>query len=519
MNSWKASMKRSNSEGETVTQATKPTTWSDPAKRVQPGRTEPVAQGWVNFLGGPMGRFAQVGRAAFWTPLRAIIAVAYVFLSLGYLSKANCTMGKPDDNGVLQLNWGGSRQYTSFCYNDIVPLYGARGLDSPGFVYDYSWVEDGLTRYMEYPVLAGLFQQFAATISRNTYFLADRFLPEVGWYFAVTALLMSILWVCTARMVAELAGNRIWDTLLVVGSPLLIMHAFTNWDIPSIFFLVAAMLAARNKKFWLAGILIGAGTAFKLWPLFVLGAYLTIAIRKRNLVPFFKMTVAAAVTWVAVNAPVYLRNPEAWSEFNRLNTDRGWEWTTIYAVISRATGWAGFDDGSGAPVILNTVTFVLFALGCLAVLILGLRAPKEPRVAELLTLIVGFFLLFNKVWSPQYSIWLIVPAVLAAPYWRLLLSWMTVDMMVWPILMWHMHGVQNLGLPGGALNLIVIARDVLIIAIMVVVVRQMFGKTPDKVAAAHNGHDPLLTTPDQWLTKLDDGTPSPTDPVPAPTTP
>ena len=473
-------------------------TWPDPTHRVQPGRTEPLAKGWVDYLGGPMGRYAQIGRARFWTPLRAIFALAYVFLTLGGLSKANCSLGKPDDNGVLQLNWDGNRQFTSFCYNDIVPLYGARGLDQPGFVYDYSWVEDGLTRYMEYPVLAGLFQQFTAFISRNTYFVASKFLPEVGWYFWMTVLFLSIIWICTARMVAELAGNRIWDTLLVVGSPLLIMHAFTNWDIPSIFFLVAALLAARNKKWWLAGILIGAGTSFKLWPLFVLGAYLTIAIRKRNLVPFFKMLAATVVTWLVINVPVYLRNADAWGEFNRLNTDRGWEWTTIYAVISRTFGWSGFDTGEGAPVILNTVTFVLFAAGCLAVLIMGLKAPKEPRVAELLCLIVGFFLLFNKVWSPQYSIWLIVPAVLALPHWKLLLTWMTVDMMVWPVLMWHMLGTDNLGLPGEVLDIVIICRDALIITIMVLVVQQLFGRRPDLVAQAHNGHDPLLTRPTDW---------------------
>ena len=217
-------------------------TWPDPADRVQPGKTEPIARGWVNYLGGPMGRFAQIGRARFWTPLRAIIAVAYIFLSFGALQKSRCAGGKLDDNGIMQLNWDGNRQFVAACYNDIIPLYGARGLDQPGFVYAYSWVEDDLTRYMEYPVLAGLFQQLSAWIARGTYFLTDSFLPESGWYFYVTALLLSIIWVITIRMVAELAGNRIWDTLLVAGSPLLIVHAFTNWDIPSIFFAVAAML-------------------------------------------------------------------------------------------------------------------------------------------------------------------------------------------------------------------------------------------------------------------------------------
>lgn len=487
---------------ETTNTATAEITWPDPADRVQPGRTEPAAKGWVGMLGGPMGRYAQIGRARFWTPLRALLAVAYVFLSFGLLQKAHCAGGRADDNGIIQLNWDGNRQFTAACYNDIIPLYGARGLDQPGFVYDYSWVEDDITRYMEYPVLAGLFQQLSAWISRGTYFLVDSVLPEAGWYFYVTALLMSILWVMTIRMVAELAGNRIWDTLLVAASPLLIVHAFTNWDIPSIFFAVAAMLAARNRKWWLAGVLIGLGTAFKMWPLFLLGAYLTVGVRERKLVPFFKMAGAAAVTWVAVNLPVYLRNPDAWAEFNRLNTERGWEWTTIYAVLSREFGWTGFDTGEGAPVILNTVTFVLFALGCLAVLVMGLKAPRTPRIAELVVLILGFFLIFNKVWSPQYSIWFVVPAVLALPYWRLLLSWMVVDMMVWPVLMWHMLGADNMGVPGWFLDIFVLGRDAFIIAIMVLVIQQMFGKREDKVRAAHNGHDPLLSTPAQWKEQL-----------------
>ena len=227
-----------------------------------------------------------------------------------------------------------------------------------------------------------------------------------------------------------------------------------------------------------------------------------VALRKRDLVPFGKMLAAMVVSWLVVNVPVYLRNPDAWGEFNRLNTDRGWEWTTIYAVISRAFGWTGFDSGEGAPVILNSVTLILFLLGCAFVLVLGLKAPQTPRIAELVALIVGFFLLFNKVWSPQYSLWLVVPAVLALPYWRVLLGWMTVDMCVWPVLMWHMMGADNLGVPGWFLNMVIISRDALIIAIMVLVVQQILGRRRDKVRDAHNGHDPLMSLPYQWKEPL-----------------
>ena len=80
-----------------------------------------------------MGRFAGVRPTQWWTPLRAIIAVGWVFLACGFLSKANCAGGTRGDDGVISLNWAANRQYTSFCYNDIIPLYGGRGLDEGGF--------------------------------------------------------------------------------------------------------------------------------------------------------------------------------------------------------------------------------------------------------------------------------------------------------------------------------------------------------------------------------------------------
>ena len=71
-------------------------------------------------------------------------------------------------------------------------------------------------------------------------------------------------------------------------------------------------------------------------------------------------------------------------------------------------------------------------------------------------------------------------------------------MMVWPVLMWHMLGTDNLGLPGEVLDIVIICRDALIITIMVLVIQQLFGRRPDLVAHAHNGHDPLLTRPTDW---------------------
>lgn len=96
--------------------------------RVSPGDSEPVARDFINAIGGRFGRFAQVGTQRFWTPLRVLITTSLVFLAMGFLTKANCIQGSRGTDGVVSLNWSGSRQYTSACYNDIVPLYGGAEL-------------------------------------------------------------------------------------------------------------------------------------------------------------------------------------------------------------------------------------------------------------------------------------------------------------------------------------------------------------------------------------------------------
>ena len=63
------------------------------------------------------------------------------------------------------------------------------------------------------------------------------------------------------------------------------------------------------------------------------------------------------------------------------------------------------------------------APGASAVLALGLTSPSTPRLAQLGFLIVAGFLLVNKVYSPQYVLWLLPLAVLARPRWRDLLIW------------------------------------------------------------------------------------------------
>ena len=54
---------------------------------------------------------------------------------------------------------------------------------------------------------------------------------------------------------------------------------------------------------------------------------------------------------------------------------------------------------------------------------LTVKAPRRPRLAQLAFLTVAAFLIFSKVWSQQYVLWLLPLAVLARPRWGAFVAW------------------------------------------------------------------------------------------------
>ena len=64
---------------------------------------------------------------------------------------------------------------------------------------------------------------------------------------------------------------------------------------------------------------------------------------------------------------------------------------------------------------LNKMSLLVFLVGCVLIGLLALAAPRRPRVPQLFFLTLAVFLMSNKVWSPQYVIWLVPLVVLARP--------------------------------------------------------------------------------------------------------
>lgn len=468
-----------------------------------PSRTDTLGAALADTVGGPVGRHALIGRTRFMTPLRVMIIIALVFLALGYSTKAACLQSTGTGTADQRVaNWENQRAYYEMCYSDTVPLYTAELLNLGKFPYKSSWAEtdsegkprvqyDGepAVRYMEYPVLTGIYQYLSMSLAKTytalTKLNAAPVVAEVVMFFNIAALGLALAWLTTLWATAMLAGpRRIWDAALLAASPIVIFQIFTNFDALATAFGACALLAWARRRPVLAGVLIGLGVAAKLYPLLLLIPLAVLAVRTGRLREAGKAAVTAVLAWLLVNLPIMVLFPRGWSEFFRLNTRRGDDMDSLYNVVKSFTGWGGFDQNLGfwePPVVLNTVTAALFAACCIAIGYITLTATRRPRVAQLAFLVVAAFLLTNKVWSPQFSLWLVPLAVLALPHRRILLAWMTIDMLVWVPRMLYLFGEQNMGLPEQWFTATVLLRDIAVITLCAFVIRQIYRPELDLV--------------------------------------
>ena len=479
-----------------------------------PSRTDTLGAALSQVVGGPVGRHALVGRTRVFTPLRVMFAIALVFLSLGWSTKAPCLQtvgtGWPDQRVA---NWENQRAYYEFCYSDTVPLYGAELLSQGKFPYKSSWLEldangkpriqyDGRSavRYMEYPVLTGVYQFVSMSLAKTYTAIAKSSglallagVAEVVMFFNIAAFGLALAWLATVWATSMLAGRRVWDGALVAASPILVFQAFTNFDALATALATAGLLAWARRRPVLAGVLIGLGVSAKLYPALLLLPLILLGIRAGRLGDAVRTTSVAVLVWCAANVPVLLLYPRGWSEFFRLNARRNQDMDSLYNVIKSFTGWQGFDPDLGfwqPPSVLNAVVGALVVLCCAAIAYIALTAPRRPRVAQLAFLMVAAFLLVNKVWSPQFSLWLVPLAVLALPHRRVLLAWMTVDALVWVPRMLYLYGEQNKGLPEQWFTVTVLIRDLAVVALIVMVIRQIYRPAEDLVRMGAGIDDP-----------------------------
>jgi uncharacterized membrane protein len=295
----------------------------------------------------------------------------------------------------------GVEQYQAHCYTDIYPLYFTEGIASGKVPY--------LDHPVEYPVIIGAVMEVVGLAVRS---ISNPFSRGLQ-YFDVTVALLAVFLIAGVLATAYCAGpERRWTALLVAFSPALILSAFINWDLIAMGLTMMALAAWAARRPVLAGVLLGLAIATKFYPVVVLWPLFLLALRAGRLRTFWTAAGAAASAWLVVNVPVAIIAPHGWAYFYEFSGDRGADWGAIWYYLEYLR-WPVL--GSYSLTTLNLLSAGAFALACAGVAVLALGAHRRPRLAQLTFLVTAAFLVTNKVWSPQYVVWLVPLAVLARP--------------------------------------------------------------------------------------------------------
>ncbi|MFF2849990.1 glycosyltransferase family 87 protein [Streptomyces sp. NPDC058001] len=434
---------------------------------VQPTKEDKVAAAGSELIGGPLGRRALLG-TSWLTPVRVMALVMIGMFALGMVQKFPCYDGA--------WFFGASSQYTHACYSDIPHLYQGRGF-AEGLVPYFDRLSGDMD-YLEYPVLTGVFMEVAAWLTPGGGSIQDQ--EQVYWMVNAGMLMVcaAVIAVCVART----HRRRPWDGLLVALAPAFALTATINWDLLAVALLAAAMLMWARGRAVAFGVLLGLATAAKFYPFLLLGPVFLLCWRAGKWRDFWRALAGAVGAWLAVNLPVMLLAPEGWAKFYTFSRERGVDFGSIWLLITQRISI------QITPSQANTYAMLLMFLVCGGMAVLVLTAPRRPRFAQLAFLIIAAFILTNKVYSPQYVLWLIPLAALARPRWRDFLIWQACEVAyflgIWMYLAYTTSGDAHKGLPTDGYHLAIVLHLVGTLYLCAVVVRDILMPERDVVRRA-----------------------------------
>ncbi len=373
-------------------------------------------------------------------------------LILGAALKAPCATG----------SWADGRQYRWLCYSDIVPLLHTEQLEGNRLPFIQPCLETG-GQCDEYPVLTMYSMRLTAWVGGST----------TAGFFTANAIL---LWICAAAIATflyMLGGKASWFAL----APTLLIYGFMNWDLLAVALATGALLAFARRRDGLAGVLLGLGAAAKFYPAMLALPLIADRLRHREPDAAIRIGWATAGTWLLVNAPFAIASPSSWSTFFRFNSARGADWDSLWYIGCQNVNVTAI---CGHTSRINVASLALFASAFALVWIWKQR--REPGFARwsLAFPMLVLFLLSNKVYSPQYGLWLMPLFTLGAVDLRTFVAFEAADVAVFVTRFSYFGRLTGVGgLPFGAFEIAIAVRTLILVWCVIAWVRRPTVELPE----------------------------------------
>jgi uncharacterized membrane protein len=277
--------------------------------------------------------------------------------------------------------------FGALAYSDILALHEDRG----GGAHRFPYLHDRI----EYPVLLGLSMWWPSALA-----------PNRKGYFALTFATLALCAIGSLYFLSAFPRASPWA---FGASPALLVYGALNWDLLGILpLLLGLWLWGRGRE--AAGtVALSVAVWTKFFPLLVLGVLLTVATRRSWAHALRLLGIFLAVT-LLVNLPFALAAEGNWRWF--------FEYNRIRDIEPSLYGFFNVDGRAFAPTA-NLISASVTLLAAAGLAFYELRTRRLEPLAAACALTCLFFAV-NKVYSPQYWLWVVALTALAGlPGWLL----------------------------------------------------------------------------------------------------
>lgn len=305
---------------------------------------------------------------------RTLLVLALVISAIAFAKQGYCA----------GQNWQQPTTDIHMCYSDISVLYSLRGLENKAWPYSQG------DQSLEYPVLTGVV----------TYLLSLPVSSTNAFYFLNTIFLIALFLGCAFLI----HRYRPEFSYLYVVAPAGVLAYFINWDLWAIISMIAAIIWFDRKRYDLSAVALAVSVATKFMPIFLLLPIALLFFRSREHRKLLRYLAIVIGSFLIINAPVAITTPSGWAHFYLFNLNRKSDWGSL---------WYALQIFGIKLNHLNALTLIALigVVAIIALIVLGARTPIGLADTAFITMALLFAI--NKVYSPQYVLWLIPLAVIA----------------------------------------------------------------------------------------------------------
>jgi uncharacterized membrane protein len=297
----------------------------------------------------------------------------------------------------------------------------------------------------EYPVVVGIVQWIASWFGGT----------PLG-FFLVTSAFSTALALVLVVMLVRAAGERVWFAIL---APAFVLYALHNWDLLALVPAVGGVLAFDAERDEWSGALLAIGACAKVFPAVFLPPLLVRRAHDGGWRAAMPLAASATATAIVLNLPFRLASARGWSYPFRFQGRRPVTWGTLWADAHRLP-LVGHDLYVHAGRSANLASGALLALGIGALCIVAVR--KNLDAVAIGAAATGIFLLVNKVYSPNYDLWLVPWLALLPIARRERIALGACSVGVFVVVFGYFHGVVSRSVVSAAIPFLVAARAVAI---------------------------------------------------------